>query len=98
MDAYKILHLIETNNLTPDIITYNCLLDMSFRLEQNETAHKLFEEISEKTFPVQPDTVTYNILLKQLVNEINRRESNLDQVKNLLKDMSERNIDLETSK
>lgn len=94
MDAYKILHLIETNNLTPDIITYNCLLDMSFRLEQNETAHKLFEEISEKTFPVQPDTVTYNILLKQLVNEINRRESNLDQVKNLLKDMSERNIEM----
>lgn len=94
MDAYKILHLIETNNLTPDIITYNCLLDMSFRLEQNETAHKLFNEISEKTFPVQPDTVTYNILLKELVNEINRKESTLDTVKKLLSDMTERHIEM----
>ena len=94
MDAYKILHLIEQNNITPDIISYNCLLDMSFRLGQYETAHKLFEEISEVTFPVQPDTVTFNILLKHIVEEIIKKEKTFDEVERLLRDMERRKIEM----
>ena len=94
MDAYKILHLIEQNNITPDIISYNCLLDMSFRLGQYETAHKLFEEISEVTFPVQPDTVTFNILLKHIVEEIIKKEKTFDEVERLLRDMEHRKIEM----
>lgn len=77
-DAYKILRNMSEANITPEIVTYNCLIDMSFQLCQYENAYKLYEEISDFTFPVQPDTITYNILLKGLVKEIreNREENN----------------------
>ena len=69
-DAFKILNAMQKSEINPDIVTYNCLLDMSFKLEQYEQAKKLFEEISDFTSPVQPDVVTFNILLKGCVAEL----------------------------
>lgn len=70
VDAYKILKSMGETELIPDTVTYNCLIFMSFQLEQHENAFKLYEEIADITFPVQPDIITYNILLKGLVKEI----------------------------
>ncbi len=45
-DAFKILKHIQESGLQPDTMTYNCLIQMSFNLEQNDIAKKLFEELS----------------------------------------------------
>jgi len=74
-DAFKILNSMQKAEINPDIVTYNCLLDMSLKLEQYEQAKKLFEEISDFTSPVQPDVVTFNILLKGCVSELREMTS-----------------------
>lgn len=66
-DAYKILKIMQMKGILPDIVTFNCLLDMSFKLDQFETASKLFEEFSDFGSPIQLDVVSYNILLKGCV-------------------------------
>jgi pentatricopeptide repeat protein len=105
-DAFKILNSMQKAGINPDIVTYNCLLDMSYKLEQLEQAKKLFEEISDFTSPVQPDIVTFNILLKGCVTELkdsllestNTNRTNelkskiLERVLSILKDVKERGI------
>ena len=76
-DAFTILNAMQKAGVNPDIVTYNCLLDMSYKLEQLEQAKKLYEEISDFTSPVQPDVVTFNILLKGCVAEL-REVSNVN--------------------
>jgi pentatricopeptide repeat protein len=108
VDAFKILNSMQKSGINPDIVTYNCLLDMSYKLDQGEQAVKIFEEISDFTSPVSPDVVTYNILLKGIVNSIKDYQGNntnnnivkgfktemVNKVKNILKDMKNRNISL----
>jgi leucine-rich PPR motif-containing protein len=85
VDAFTILNNMQKSQVNPDIITYNCLLDMSFKLEQFEQAKKLYEEMSDFTSPVQPDAVTYNILLKGCVNELRECGDNVTNKANALK-------------
>jgi pentatricopeptide repeat protein len=96
IDAYTILNNMQKSQINPDIITYNCLLDMSFKLEQYEQAKKLYEEISDFTSPVQPDVITYNILLKGCVKEFRDIKANgvLKRAKKLMEEMKGRNIEL----
>ena len=82
-DAFKILNAMQKAGINPDIVTYNCLIDMSHRLDQKEQAVKLYEEISDFTNPVQPDIVTYNILIKGLVFEIRENRDNKETVESL---------------
>jgi pentatricopeptide repeat protein len=82
-DAFKILAAIQKAEINPDIHTYNCLIDMSFSLEQAVQARKLFEEISDFTSPVQPDAITFNILLKGMVDEIKVNKDQKDFLKNV---------------
>jgi pentatricopeptide repeat protein len=105
-DAFKILNLMQKAEINPDIVTYNCLLDMSFKLEQREQAKKLFEEISDFTSPVQPDVVTFNILLKGCVAELreigsdsmsaqeglNIRKEILERVLSIVNDIKQRGV------
>ena len=78
IDAFNILTKMQKAGITPDIITYNCLIDMSFRNNQSENGIRLFEEICDPFSGVQPDIVTYNIIIKKYVSEIkefaNKRE------------------------
>jgi leucine-rich PPR motif-containing protein len=76
MDAYKILASMQNAGISPDIVTYNSLIDMSLRLDHLEEVKKLYEEIYDFTSPVQPDIVTYNILLKGCVQEIKENYDN----------------------
>ena len=69
IDAFKILKSISEAEVAPQIETYNCLFFMSFNLGQYEIATKLFEEITDFMSPVQPDIVTFNILIKGVVKE-----------------------------
>ena len=82
-DAFKILNVMQKSGINPDIVTYNCLIDMSHRLDQKEQAVKLYEEINDFTNPVQPDIVTYNILIKGLVFEIRENRDNKEAVNTL---------------
>ena len=70
INAFNILTKMQKSGISPDIITYNCLIDMSFRFDQSENAQKLFEEVCDSFSGVQPDVVTFNIMLKHYVTEI----------------------------
>ena len=70
VDAYKILTQMHNAKVHPDITTYNRLIDMSFKFEQDENALKLFEEGCDSYSGVQPDIVTFNIIIKHYVKEI----------------------------
>jgi len=98
-DAYKILKTISEAEVVPDIVTYNCLIYMSFQLGQSENAYKLYEELADFTFPIQPDIVTYNILFKGLVKEV-RENENKSQSKNIefLEKINKYKAEIETRK
>ncbi len=83
IDAFKILNSMQKVGIHPDIVTYNCLIDMSLRLDHREQAVKLYEEIGDFTNPVQPDIVTFNIFLKGLVFDIRENRGNKEMVKRL---------------
>lgn len=83
VDAYKILKSMSEAEISPEVSTYNCLIYMSFDLEHYEIAYKLYEEISDFTFPIQPDVVTFNILLKGLIKEIRDNDLPVSQTKEL---------------
>jgi pentatricopeptide repeat protein len=100
VDAFKILPKMQQNCVTPDIITYNCLLDMSLRLDQEENAVKLFEEICDTFSGIYPDIVTFNIMLKHYVSEIKNftmqknisNEEKLEKVFKILAEIKSREI------
>lgn len=70
VDAYTILTRMHNSKVHPDITTYNRLIDMSFKFEQDENALKLFDEVCDSYSGVQPDIVTFNIMIKHYVKEI----------------------------
>lgn len=100
VDAFKILSKMQQNCVTPDIITYNCLIDMSFRLDQEENAVKLFEEVCDSFSGMNPDIVTFNIMLKHYVGEIKSflkyknisSENKLEKVFQILSEIKSREI------
>jgi pentatricopeptide repeat protein len=70
IDAYNILTKMHESKVHPDVTTYNRLIDMSFKFEQDENALKLFDEVCDSYSGVQPDIVTFNIMIKHYVKEI----------------------------
>lgn len=69
-NAFHILDSISKAELVPDVTTYNCLLVMSYRLDQINEATRLIQLMKDPTHHVQPDIVTFNIILKSAVKEI----------------------------
>ncbi len=100
VDAFKILSKMQNNGVTPDIISYNCLIDMSFRLDQEENAIKLFEEVCDSFSGIQPDIVTFNVMLKYYVLEIKNytkqknisNEEKLEKIFKILNEIKSRDI------
>ena len=70
IDAYNIMTKMHNSKVHPDITTYNRLIDMSFKFDQDENALKLFDEVCDSYSGVQPDIVTFNIMIKHYVKEI----------------------------
>ena len=101
VDAFFILDKLQKNRVAPDIVTYNCLLDMSFRLGQTLQANKLYEEINDFTSPVQPEIITFNIILKGCVREIKDNTENqeanekiFEKLNSYVKDIKQKNMSL----
>ena len=64
LNPFEVLDKIHKKGLSPDITTYNNLLNSCFVTGNFEVADKLSEEIFDFGSPVQPDLSTFNILLK----------------------------------
>jgi len=93
MNAFEVLATIHKKGLSPDINTYNNLLNACYVTNNYENAEKLVEEIFDFTSPVQPDLSTFNILLKGIsckLDSINSQEEKDKLVKsmdNIFEDM-----------
>ena len=64
LNPFDVLDKINKKQLTPDVNTYNNLLNACYATGNFESADKLVEEIFDFASPVQPDLSTFNILLK----------------------------------
>ena len=76
INPFEILNRINKKGLSPDISTYNYLLNSCYVTSNFDTAEKLIEEIFDITSPVQPDLSTYNILLKGISCRIDQIQGN----------------------
>jgi pentatricopeptide repeat protein len=63
LNPFEIIDNVTKNQLTPDINTYNNLLNSCYISGKFETADKLVEEMLDFAH-IQPDLSTFNILLK----------------------------------
>jgi len=64
MNPFEVLDKINKMQLTPDINTFNNLLNACFASGNYESADKLIEEMFDFASPIQPDLSTFNIRLK----------------------------------
>ncbi|OAY69792.1 Pentatricopeptide repeat-containing protein [Ananas comosus] len=71
------------NGYTPDVVTYNCLIDGLCKTYRIGRAHELFDEMSKKG--CTPNRVTYNSFIRYYgaINEV-------DKAVNMMRDMVER--------
>lgn len=80
-NPFEILDKVNKSQLTPDINTYNNLLNACYINSNFESADKLVEEIFAFGSPVQPDLSTFNILLKGLSCKLEKLVSNEEKEK-----------------
>ena len=101
LSPFEILNKINKKGLSPDISTYNYLLNSCYVTTNFETSDKLIEEIFDITSPVQPDLSTYNILLKGIscrIDQIQGNDANsLAEKKNMIQKMDSLLEDLRKS-
>jgi pentatricopeptide repeat protein len=64
MNPFEVLARINKKGLSPDVNTFNNLLNACYVTGNFESADKLVEELFDFTSPVQADLSSYNILLK----------------------------------
>ncbi|MCQ2820379.1 MAG: hypothetical protein MJ252_24195 [archaeon] len=64
LNPFEVLETIKKKMLTPDVTTYNNLLNACYVVQNFNIADKLTEEILGYGSSIQIDTSTYNILLK----------------------------------
>jgi len=81
INPFEVLDKINKKQLTPDINTYNNLLNSCYATGNYISADKLTEEIFDFASPVQPDLSTFNILLKGLSCKMDQNPSNEDRIK-----------------
>ena len=75
LNPFEVLDKISKKQLTPDMNTYNNLLNACYTTGNFESADKLVEEIFDFAFPLQPDLSTYNILLKGISCKLDQSQS-----------------------
>ena len=64
LDSFEMIQIMNERQISPDINTYNNLLNACYIQENFEVAEKITEELFDFVSPVQPDLTTFNILLK----------------------------------
>lgn len=84
-NAFEILDKINKLGFTPNITTYNNLLNLAYVNASYETADKLIDEIFFATGPVQPDLTTYNILLKGISYKLSAEKITAEEKQDLIK-------------
>jgi len=94
VNPFEILDKIQKQQLTPDITTYNNLLNSCYVNGSFESADKLVEEIFGFGSPVQPDLSTFNILLKGISCRMDAQTSEQEK-KNLVENMEKILMDIE---
>lgn len=91
LNSFDVLDKINKKALSPNITTYNNLLNLSYINSNYETADKLIEEVFDITGPVQPDLTTYNILLKGIsyrIGQVEDKQELLQKMDKILSDLS----------
>lgn len=91
LNSFDVLDKINQKGLSPNITTYNNLLNLSYINSNYETADKLIEEVFDITGPVQPDLTTYNILLKGIsyrIGQVEEKQELLSKMDKILSDLS----------
>jgi len=92
LNPFEIIDKITKSHLTPDINTYNNLLNSCYITGKFETADKLVEEMFDFAH-IQPDLSTFNILLKGIsckidcTTDLNEKAKLVDLMDNILKDI-----------
>jgi pentatricopeptide repeat protein len=81
LNPFEILDIIHKKGLSPDITTYNNLLNACFVTGNFLIADKLSEEIFDFGSPVQPDLSTFNILLKGISCKLDTILNNTEKAK-----------------
>ena len=66
LNPFEVLHQMQTENIIPDLTSYNTLLDVIFEQKNFDLGLKLFNEIKNSLCPVNPDIITYNTVIKGL--------------------------------
>ncbi len=64
LNPFEVLDRLNKKQLTPDVNTYNNLLNACYASGNFESADKLIAEIFDFASPIQPDLSTFNIRLK----------------------------------
>ncbi len=92
MNPFEIIDKITKNQLTPDINTYNNLLNSCYITGKFDTADKLVEEMFDFAH-IQPDLSTFNILLKGIsckidcTTDLNEKVKLIGLMDNIFKDI-----------
>eukprot|EP01022_Parablepharisma_sp_SALTPOND_P018526 TRINITY_DN3032_c0_g1_i1.p1 TRINITY_DN3032_c0_g1~~TRINITY_DN3032_c0_g1_i1.p1 ORF type:complete len:706 (-),score=68.09 TRINITY_DN3032_c0_g1_i1:2247-4364(-) len=88
---FNILEHMRNQDITPDIATYNTLLDLCFTEGRIEVALELFHHCCNGDSDVRPDVVTFNTYIKGLLIQYNNGDKGIvvDTVAQVFKDMSQ---------
>lgn len=96
--SFDILEKMGEAEVAPNISIYNCLLSMSLRLNRDEDAARLFQIMKESLGAVQPDIVTYNIMIKAAIKNLKeyftkeKAKQALSSVESLISDLNNRGL------
>ena len=88
---FSVLEHMKEQDISPDIATYNTLLDISFKAERIDIALELFHHCCNIDSDVRPDVITFNIYIKGLLIRYSKgeRDININTISQVLKDMAQ---------
>lgn len=71
-NPFQVLEDMRQQDISPDIATYNTLLDICFKDGQSDLALNLFYYCCNSCSEVSPDVITFNIYIKGLLIQYNK--------------------------
>jgi pentatricopeptide repeat protein len=88
-----ILKEMKKNGITQETILLNCLMEMCFRINQPSLGYKLFEDLCKNKYDCQADVITFNILIKQTLLLIQKKQKTIDDIKSICATMRLKNVE-----
>jgi len=91
---FNVIENMKDQDITPDIATYNTLLDLCFKEGRIEVALELFHHCCNTDSEVRPDVVTFNTFIKGMLIRYNKGDKQicLDTINQVFKDMTRLDI------